>query len=685
MKKLVMVFLLVILIPSVVADWFYNSENIVANVDISSYAEVVPLTPSGYIETASVNLTFFPKQTNNQELFKLYTNPKAEISEDSLKFEWKRPQDRIDFSINAEVKTTNVFPEIRQKINFPIEELPKDVIAYTKSSETIDSGDEGIIRIASELVKGEDDLYAAVFKIAEWTKHNINYNLSTLTAEVSQKASWVLENRQGVCDELTSLFIALLRAVGIPARFVLGISYTNSPLFPENWGAHGWAEVYFPGYGWVPFDVTYGQFGWVDPAHIKFKESVDSDEPSTYYNWLGRNADLKTRKLDIKTELIDKIGYSKTLLNIELSNLKKGISFGSYNLLTAAVENPNDFYYATELHLSKPKEVNIIGDEQKSILLLPKEKKKVFWILKLDNNLDSRYSYTFPLLMSTSNNITSETSFIANIRENDVSFSEVEQIAKLLEEEKEKKYSGNVVLDCKIGKDEFYEYEDVKVYCDAKNTGNVFLENADVCFEGNCKKIDLGISQMKNVTFDVNTSDTGSRNVPATLRNELVSKSSYVEFKVNDIPKIEIERLEFPLNVSYNQNFTVSFTLAKSSISNPKNIEVVVAQNGNKKEWDINELTENRRFVLSFLGSQLKYGRNDYNIYVDYFDGLKKQYNVNTGFSISLIDVNLWQRMLLFFNNFEGDGLQTVAAMLLVVAVVFIGLFAWVWRKSKGY
>ncbi|MBS3114767.1 transglutaminase domain-containing protein [Candidatus Woesearchaeota archaeon] len=689
MKKLVIILILLIVIPSVIADWFYNSKNIIANIDISSYAEVVPTTPSGYIETATINMTFFPKQYDNQELLKFYTNPQAELDENSLKFTWKMPEGKIDFRLNADVKTTNIFPEIRQKINFPIQELPEDIKVYTKSSETIDSDDEGIIRIASELVRGEDDLYAAVFKIADWTKNNIEYNLSTLTADVSQKASWVLENKQGVCDELISLFIALLRAVGIPARFVSGISYTNSPLFPENWGAHGWAEVYFPSYGWLPFDVTYGQFGWIDPAHIKFKDSVDSDEPSTYYNWLGRNADLKTRKLDIKTELRDKIGYFKTPLNIESSTLKKAISFGSYNLLEATVENINDFYYATELHLSKPKEVKIIGDESKSILLLPAEKKKVFWILKLDNNLDSRYSYTFPLIVSTTNNISSETSFTANIRERDVSFDEVEKIAKLLEEEKEKKYSGNVVLECKIDKDEFYEYEDIEVYCNAKNTGNVFLDDADVCFENQCKKIDLGISQTKNVSFEINKSIIGQRESTVTLRNDLVSKASYINFKVNDVPKIEIEMLEFPLNVSYDENFTVSFTLAKKSQSNPENAEVIFAQGEIEKRWNIDELTEDKKFALRFVGSQLAYGRNNFKISIKFYDVLRREYRIDKELSIDLPNANPFQRVLLSLNTvgsvFETIGYETLAMMLLVGSIAFIVVVILVFRRSKGY
>ena len=682
MKKLVMFLLVLILMPSVFADWFYNSRNIVVDIKISSSAEVVPLTPSGYIESATINMTFFPKQTDTQELLRFYTNPKAELEENQLKFTWKRPEGRIDYEVNVEVKTSNAMHEIRQKIGFPIQEIPEDIIPYTKPSETIDSGNDAIIRLASELVKGEDDLYAAVFKIADWTKNNIEYNLSTLTAEVSQKASWVLENRQGVCDELTSLFIALLRAVGIPARFVSGLSYTNSDLFPEKWGPHGWAEVYFPGYGWVPFDVTYGEFGWIDPTHIKFKESVDSDEPSTYYSWVGRNADLKTRKLDIKGNTIEKTGYYRTALKIEASAFKGAVSFGSYNLIEAAIENPNDFYYATELQLSKPKEVKIIGNELKSILLLPNEKKKVFWALKLDDNLDKKYSYTFPLVVSTVNNISAETSFAASSREDYASFEEVGQAAKLLEEEKEKKYSSNVVLECTASKEEFYEYEEAEVFCNAKNTGNVFLEDVDVCFEDECQKISLGISQLKNVTFSIDESKIGSREIPVTLRNELVSKASYVNFKVNDIPKIEIGNLEFPLNVSYDGNFSVSFTLAKKSQSNPKDVEVVFAQNGITKKWSINELTENQKFVLSFEGKRLKYGKNDYKINVDYLDGLKKSYSANEEFSIELADANLLQRLLLLFNNFESVSIQTIMVMLVVGIVAFVAIVMWLFRRK---
>ncbi|MBI2559500.1 transglutaminase domain-containing protein [Candidatus Woesearchaeota archaeon] len=681
MKKLILIFLLLITLPSVLADWFYNSRNVETKIDISSYADIVPLTPSGYIESATINMTFFPKQTDTQELLKFDTSPKAELTDRTLKFTWKKPEGRIDFMLNSNVKTTNTIMEVKQKIDFPILELPEEIKAYTNPSQTIDSNDEDIIRLASDLVKGEDDLYLVVFKIADWTKNNINYNLSTLTAEVSQKASWVLQNKQGVCDELTSLFIALLRSVGIPARFVSGISYTNSELFPEKWGPHGWAEVYFPDYGWLPFDVTYGEFGWIDPTHIKFKDSVDSDEPSTYYQWIGRNADLSTNKLDIKAELLNSAGYSATPIILEASVLKKAVGFGSYNLVEAAIENPNDFYYATELHLNEPKEVKIVGNELKGVLLLPKEKKKVFWIVRLDSDFDRRYYYTFPIIASTVNNITSETSFTSSIRDKYVSLDEVEQTARLLEEEKEKKYSGNVVLSCNATKNEFYEYENTEIHCDVKNIGNVFLENADVCFGSDCRKISLGIAQTKKVTFEINKSVAGYMESAVTLKNEIVSKTSYVNFRINDEPKIEIENLEFPSNVSYSQNFTISFTLAKVSQSNPKNIEVTLALNGIEKKLSINELAENRTFSLSFVGSQLKYGKNDYNMNVDYYDGLNKRYNTNKEFSMSLLNLKFWQRPFLFFSSLENSTLVAILVMGLVSMAVFVSIVVWLFRK----
>ena len=687
MKRVAIFLLLLMFLPYAYADWFYNSEYVIVNVSLSSDAEIVPLAPSGYVEKATVNMTFYPRQTLSQQLLKFHTKPLAELEDETLKFSWERPVDKIEFSLNADVKVANILIPVREKIRFPLERLPETVIEYVKPSKTIDSDDEEITKIASELVKGEDDLYSAVFKIADWTKSNIEYNLSTLTADVSQKASWVLENKQGVCDELTSLFISMLRAVGVPARFVSGIAYTDSPLFPEKWGPHGWAEVYFPGYGWVPFDVTYGEFGWIDPTHVKFKAAIDPDEPSTYYQWLGRNVDLKTKDLNINAELIEKEGYSKVPLDLEAMPLKKAVGFDSYNLITASIKNPNDFYYSTELYLNMPREVEIIGSETKSILLLPGEAKKVFWVVKVDSNLDKRYSYTFPVIASTVNNMTAATSFVSNVRENHVAYEDLQPYIITLAEEKEKAYSGNVMLDCTINKTEFYTDDYAAFNCYVKNTGNVFLEDVEICFENRCGTADLGISQEKSFTFEIDTSKVGSKDESVTLKNSLISKVQAVHFKVQDIPEIKIDEIAYPPNVSYNENFTVYFTIAKISNSNPKNVHISLDVNGIQKAWDLDELDADRKFAVKFSGSQLKFGENSFKINADYFDESGKKYKKSAEFNVILPKATFSQKLVLAFNSigasFERIGALKLSLMLFAGAVAF---FVTVWlllRKGK--
>ena len=90
---------------------------------------------------------------------------------------------------------------------------------YLEPTETIDSDHPDVIAKASELAEGEDDLFVVAFKLASWVEENINYDLKTLDVSVSEKGSWVLQNKRGVCDEMASLFVAILLAGNsVPVR-----------------------------------------------------------------------------------------------------------------------------------------------------------------------------------------------------------------------------------------------------------------------------------------------------------------------------------------------------------------------------------------------------------------------------------------------------------------------------------
>ena len=651
MKKRFLLLVVLLLVNSVFANDFFNSEELEISVKAGGNVEIVPESSSYSIKSVMINLTFFPREYFNQNVLDFDTGS-GELTDGSIKFEWSDPSEKkFGFGFDSKVITYNKIIEVKDKIDFPIKELDDEFEIYTLASETIDSNDKDIVRLASELVEGEDDLYKAAFKLADWTKSNIEYDLSTLTAEVSQKASWVLEHKEGVCDELTSLFIALLRAVGVPAKFVSGIAYTNSPLFEEEWGNHGWAEVYFPDYGWVPFDVTYGEFGFINPAHVKMKDSVDSASSSTQYEWLGRNIDLETSKLEIKTELINKKGIVKEMIELKADAIKKEVGFGSYNLIEAEVKNLNDYYLAVEIYLSKVDSVETVGESKRSVLLKPKGEKNVFWIVKVSGELNKDYVYTFPFIVSSSRNTTSVTSFNSEKRAIVFSLEEIENILKDKKEEEEKRYSKDVELNCSMDKKEFYVYENALVGCYLKNIGNVFLDNLEVCFEDKCRVFDLGVMQDKKINFSVNYSKAGQKDIPVKARNKQVSKFNYLNFYVLDEPKVKINGLEFPPNVSFDDKYEVVFVLEKESMSNAADIEVVFEQNSFKKEWTMNELIENRRYVLNLQAGNLKVGNNDFRILIGYEDKNGREYKTEEEFSVELVNVNLLQHVQIFFNQ----------------------------------
>lgn len=80
-------------------------------------------------------------------------------------------------------------------------------------------------------------------------------------------------NHKGYCMHFASAVTALLRAAGIPARFVQGYALLSEESGnPEKWveipdsRAHAWPEIYVDGLGWIPVEATPGGGAPVPPA-----------------------------------------------------------------------------------------------------------------------------------------------------------------------------------------------------------------------------------------------------------------------------------------------------------------------------------------------------------------------------------------------------------------------------------
>lgn len=637
MKKKI-IFILFFLIPIVMAlEPDLNSKEMYINLDISSTIDVMG---ADYV---SAELSLVPRDNPNQKITNLITEPLAVFNEDRLLYKWINPNDNLKFGLSSSIITKNSVVEIREKIPFPLN-VHEEYIKYTKPTENIDINQD-IIELSSKIAEGEDDSYVVVDKIAEWIENNIKYDLNTLTAEVSQKSSWVLENRYGVCDEISSLFISMLRSLGIPAKFISGIAYTNWNDI-NDFGNHAWVEVYFPDYGWVPYDLTYGQLAYIDPTHIKLKEGTDSDESSTKYIW--KNGEIKTKGLDIKASITKQEDKINDIIELNANALKKNIGFDSYNLIEAEIKNLNDFYIVTTLDISRTEELENL-DEKKIVLLKPNEIKKEYWRVKL-KSLEKGYKYTFPITIFSERNLTAETSFDSEDGEAFYSLDDVNEIIEENKKTEKKKLSKNIELKCNIDKGSFYYYESALVNCDIKNIGNVLLKELDICLN-ECKKIDLGISQSKQIDFNFSTDKIGKQEIEIKAENNDISQFNFLKVEVFDEPKIVIENIKTLDKVEYNQPYEISFDLNKSSYSNPLNVELILKQNHFTEKWDIKELFDSQAFKINLNGNELSPGINNFEIKTTYHDKEKKEFTEVKKFEIELVNVRFSQRIIIFFKN----------------------------------
>jgi transglutaminase-like putative cysteine protease len=78
--------------------------------------------------------------------------------------------------------------------------------------------------------------------------------------------------RRGVCQDLTHIFIAAARQLGVPARYVGGHFYRVDGVTAQDAG-HAWVEAYVENLGWVGFDPTNG-IGTTE-AHVRVAIGLD--------------------------------------------------------------------------------------------------------------------------------------------------------------------------------------------------------------------------------------------------------------------------------------------------------------------------------------------------------------------------------------------------------------------------
>ncbi|MBI2146057.1 transglutaminase domain-containing protein [Candidatus Woesearchaeota archaeon] len=576
-----------LVMPSVMAtENIYSYDRLQLQLNINGEFALVPQGTDPRLQHVTARLLLYPQDDFRQQITEM--NTLGQIKNNSIEFLWDdRKLGKKSFSYSAIIQTNDARTAVREKVPFPLPSI-RGYEEYLQPTVTIDSDNPTVRAKAAELAEGEDDLFKVTFKLANWVSENVEYDLTTLTAETSQKASWVLEHREGVCDEMTSLFVAMARSLGIPARFVSGISYTNSKLFSYPWQPHGWAEVYFPGTGWVSFDIAFGEYGYVDVTHIKLRDSFDPQEPGTKYEWLANDVNLLAKNLNLTVNVMGRGNSQPEQIELEQEILAPLMDFGSYNRVKGIVKNSASFYAATTLQLAVPPEISIIGQNQRTILMTPKQVKETYWVLKIPVNLEQDYAYTFPTIIYSEKNHSATDSFTAQRGETSYSLEEIQRVTA---DQDDKTYSRKISLQCTTPTDVKVNTVQ-KLECTLKNNGNTNLKDINFCLGKVCEMVDLSINQQKTSSITLPSDDAGRKRIIVSAENEFIERKNVVEYQVLDPPAIKAV-VEYPPKVNYGETIHLTVEVQKKSFSIPRNVTLIIRGMGTESIWQVEELLGN--------------------------------------------------------------------------------------------
>jgi transglutaminase-like putative cysteine protease len=183
----------------------------------------------------------------------------------------------------ASRKLALTFHVDRREVKFtdlPTQEAPWDPADYRKYLAPTSLGpiDGEVRKLAKKIVAGKKGVLEKAKAIYDWTCESMYRDPDTRGCGKGDVCA-LLHKPGGKCTDISSVYIALCRAAGVPAREVFGIRLGKKPTQDITTWQHCWAEVFLPGTGWVP----------VDPADVRKAMLVEKLKPED-----ARTKELRT-------------------------------------------------------------------------------------------------------------------------------------------------------------------------------------------------------------------------------------------------------------------------------------------------------------------------------------------------------------------------------------------------------
>jgi hypothetical protein len=143
--------------------------------------------------------------------------------------------------------------------------------------------------VARDVVGDAQTPYAATVALVAWFRRDGGFRYDQTPPPPGPNepalAAFVTRTKEGYCQHYAGAMALMLRYLGVPARVAAGFTSGSYDVDKHEWkvtdhDAHDWVEVYFPGWGWMPFDPTPGR-GLLTAAYDPSSPAFDTRDTSS--------------------------------------------------------------------------------------------------------------------------------------------------------------------------------------------------------------------------------------------------------------------------------------------------------------------------------------------------------------------------------------------------------------------
>jgi transglutaminase-like putative cysteine protease len=231
------------------------------------------------------------------------------------------PTDATSYSVTAYMPSPGPNGLTEWRLRQAGSKYPEALLArYTQGADLVGAPGQSLLRsietwaagngVALDATTGDfTNAFDAAKAIQDYLRDPANFTYTTNVTDVASRCAGqnfttvdcFATYKRGFCEQYATTMTMLMRMEGYPARYVEGflsgsLDRGSNTIQITGQQRHAWVEVYFPNYGWIPFDPTGGPIN--QPTLLAPGSSAaptPSSLPSASASIPGGNQDVTAR------------------------------------------------------------------------------------------------------------------------------------------------------------------------------------------------------------------------------------------------------------------------------------------------------------------------------------------------------------------------------------------------------